>query len=64
MRTQLNRRHFLRGTGKLIEYGLGPLIGFTDENPANKILVASKNNQYAVSEFNHALIQSQPFQSK
>jgi hypothetical protein len=51
-------------TEALIEYGLGRPFGFTDEDLANEILVASKNKQYAVSEFIHALVQSKPFQSK
>jgi hypothetical protein len=51
-------------TEALIEYGLGRPFGFTDEGLANGILVASKDKQYAVSEFIHALVQSKPFQSK
>ena len=51
-------------TEALIEYGLGRPFGFTDEELANEILVAAKDNQYAVSEFIHALVQSKPFQSK
>ena len=56
---------FARGfTEHLIEYALGRPFGFTDEGLANEILVASKDKQYAVSEFIHALVQSRPFQSK
>ncbi|MBB65615.1 MAG: hypothetical protein CMO81_11195 [Waddliaceae bacterium] len=56
---------FARGfTEALIEYGLGRPFGFTDEDLANEILVASKDKQYAVREFIHALVQSKPFQSK
>lgn len=60
-----HQEDFARGfTEALIEYGLGRPFGFTDEDLANEILVASKNKQYAVSEFIHALVQSRPFQSK
>ena len=59
------KEEFARGfTEALIEYGLGRPFGFTDEGLANGILVASKDKQYAVSEFIHALVQSKPFQSK
>ena len=56
---------FARGfTEDLIEYALGRPFGFTDADLANEILVASKDKQYSVSEFIHALVQSKPFQSK
>ena len=56
---------FARGfTEALIQYGLGRPFGFTDEDLASEILDASKDKQYAVSEFIHALVQSKPFQSK
>ena len=56
---------FTRGfTEALIEYGLGRQFGFTDEDLANEILTAAKDEQYTVSEFIHALVQSKPFQSK
>ena len=56
---------FARGfTEALIEYGLGRPFGFTDEDLANEILTAAKNEQYAVGEFIHALVQSKPFQRK
>jgi len=60
-----HKEDFARGfTEVLIQYGLGRLFGFTDENLANEILAASKDKQYAVSEFIHALVQSKAFQSK
>ncbi|PHR86039.1 MAG: hypothetical protein COA78_38420, partial [Blastopirellula sp.] len=56
---------FARGfTETLIEYGLGRPFGFTDEDLANEILAAAKDEHYTVSEFIHALVQSKPFQSK
>ena len=56
---------FARGfTEALIEYGLGRPFGFTDERLAYGILVASKDKQYAVSEFIHALVQSEAFRTK
>jgi len=56
---------FSRGfTEALIEYGLGRPFGFTDETLANEILAAAKDEQYSVSEFIHALVQSKPFQRK
>ena len=48
----------------LIEYALGRPFGFTDEDLANDIVTTSKNKQFAVSEFIHALVQSEPFQTK
>ncbi len=56
---------FSRGfTEQMIEYALGRPFSFTDEGLANEILVASKNKQFAISEFIHALVQSKQFQSK
>ena len=56
---------FARGfTKHLIEYALGRPFGFTDEELANEILVASKDKQYSLSEFIHALVLSKPFHSK
>ena len=56
---------FARGfTEALIEYGLGRPFGFTDEDLANEILTAAKDEHYSVSEFIHALVQSKPFQQK
>ncbi len=51
-------------TEALIEYGLGRPFGFTDEALVNEILATAKDEQYTVSEFIHALVQSKPFQSK
>ncbi|MDA7873822.1 DUF1592 domain-containing protein [Rhodopirellula sp.] len=60
-----HQEDFARGfTEALIEYGLGRPFGFTDEELANEILVASEDRQYAVREFIHALVQSEAFQSK
>ena len=60
-----NERDFARGfTEHLIEYALGRPYGFTDEGFVNEILSASRSKQYAVSEFIHALVQSDPFQTK
>lgn len=60
-----HQEDFTRGFAEaLIQYGLGRPYGFTDEGLANEILVASKDRQYAISEFIHALVQSKPFQSK
>jgi hypothetical protein len=59
------REEFSRSfTEALIEYGLGRPFGFTDEDLVNEILAAAKDEQYTVSEFIHALVQSQPFQRK
>jgi hypothetical protein len=56
---------FSRGfTEQMIEYALGRPFSFTDEELANEILVASKDKQFAIREFIHALVQSKPFQSK
>ncbi|MDA7667580.1 DUF1592 domain-containing protein [bacterium] len=56
---------FARGfTEHLIEYALGRLFGFIDENLSDEIVTASRSKQYAVSEFIHALVQSKPFQTK
>ena len=60
-----HKEDFARGFAEaLIEYGLGRPFGFTDEDLANEILVASKDKQYSIREFIHALVQSKPFQSK
>ena len=56
---------FARGFSEhLIEYALGRPFGFTDENLSDEIVNASMKKQYVVSEFVHALVQSQPFQTK
>lgn len=56
---------FARGfTEHLIEYALGRPFGFTDEDLANQIVTAAKAKHYNVSEFIHALTQSEAFQTK
>ncbi len=56
---------FARGfTEHLIGYGLGRPFGFTDEDLANEIVAAAKKEDFAVSEFIRALVQSEPFQKK
>jgi hypothetical protein len=56
---------FTRGfTEHLIEYALGRPFGFTDEDLANDIVSSAKNEQFAVSEFVHALVQSKAFRTK
>ena len=56
---------FARGfTEALIEYGLGRPFGFTDEDLANQILAAAKDEQYSAAAFIHALVLSKPFQQK
>ena len=67
MRDRIAEREedFARGfTEHLIEYALGRPYGFTDEDLTNQILTASKDKQYAVSEFIHALVQSKAFRTK
>ena len=51
-------------TEALIEYGLGRPFGFTDESLVTEILTAAKEEDYLVSSFIHALVQSKEFQSK
>jgi hypothetical protein len=56
---------FARGfTEHLIEYALGRPFGFTDEDLANEIVSSAKRKQFALSEFVHALLRSEPFQTK
>jgi hypothetical protein len=56
---------FARGfTEHLIEYALGRPFGFTDEDLANAIVSSAKSNQFALSEFVHALIKSEKFRTK
>ncbi len=56
---------FARGfTEALIEYGLGRPFGFTDEDLANGILSAAKEEGYSVSAFIQALVSSEPFRRK
>ena len=56
---------FARGfTEHLIGYGLGRPFGFTDEDLANEITSAAKEEDYSVSAFVHALVQSKAFITK
>ena len=57
--------HFAQGlTESLIEYGLGRPYGFTDQDLAVEIIQAAKQEDYELSSFIHALVQSKPFQTK
>jgi hypothetical protein len=56
---------FARGfTEHLIEYAIGRPFGFADEDLANEIVVSAKSKQFSLSEFFHALIQSEAFRTK
>ena len=56
---------FARGfTEHLIGYALGRPFGFTDDTLANEILDSAKQKTYSVSEFIHALVQSEAFHEK
>ena len=56
---------FARGfTEHLIGYGLGRAFGFTDEDLAAGILASAKKEEFSVSEFIHALVQSKAFSTK
>ena len=56
---------FARGfTEALIAYALGRPFGFTDEDLALDILGTARKEQYSVSEFVHALVQSKAFATK
>ncbi|MEN9020153.1 MAG: DUF1585 domain-containing protein, partial [Verrucomicrobiales bacterium] len=56
---------FARGfTEHLIAYALGRPYGFTDEPLANQIMASAEENEFAVSEFLHALVQNEAFKSK
>lgn len=56
---------FARGfTEHLIEYALGRQFAFTDEDLADEIVSAARDKEFAVSEFIHALTQSQAFRTK
>ena len=56
---------FARGfTEHLIEYALGRAFGFTDEDLAKEIVGSARRKEFAVSEFIHALVQSQAFRTK
>ena len=56
---------FAKGfTEHLIGYGLGRPFGFTDEDLADEIVAAAKEQDYTVSEFIQALVMSEPFGRK
>ena len=56
---------FARGfTEALISYSIGRPFGFTDEELAQEILATASKEKNSVSEFVHALIQSQTFRTK
>ncbi|NNM30825.1 MAG: DUF1592 domain-containing protein, partial [Akkermansiaceae bacterium] len=56
---------FARGlTEHLISYGLGRPFGFTDEDLADEIVKVAKAENYSVSAFIQALVQSEPFHRK
>lgn len=56
---------FARGfTEHLIGYGLGRPFGFTDENLADEIVAAAKQEDYTVREFIQALVSSERFNQK
>ncbi len=56
---------FARGfVEHLVGYGLGRPFGFTDEDLADEIVSAAKEEDYSVSEFIQALVMSKPFQGK
>lgn len=43
---------------------MGRPFGFTDEELANEVVGSARSKEFAVSEFIHALVQSEPFRSK
>ena len=56
---------FSRGfTEHLIEYAIGRPFSFADEDLANEMVVSAKSKQFSLSEFVHALIQSEAFRIK
>ena len=56
---------FARGfTEHLIEYAIGRPFGFADEDLTNEIVVSAKSKQFSLSEFIHALVQSEAFRIK
>ena len=60
-----HQEDFARGfTEALIEYGLSRPFGFTDEDLANEIMSAAKDNGFAVSDIVQALVQTKEFRSK
>ncbi len=61
----LHEDDFARGfTEALIAYGLGRPYGFSDQSLADSILAHAKENQYQITAFINALIQSPSFQSR
>ncbi|HCA50570.1 MAG TPA: hypothetical protein DEP12_09200, partial [Planctomycetaceae bacterium] len=48
----------------LVEYALGRPFGFTDEDLANEIVTSAQSSDFSVSEFIHALVQSEAFRTK
>ena len=56
---------FARGLAEsLISYGLGRPYGFIDEPLADSLLQNAKENDFEISLFIHALVQSDTFQTK
>ena len=51
-------------TEHLIGYALGRPFGFADSKLANDIVSEAKAKDFAVSEFIHTLVQSEPFRRK
>ena len=51
-------------TEHLIGYALGRPFGFTDQEFADSIVTSAKAKDFALSEFIHALVQSEPFRMK
>ena len=51
-------------TEHLIEYALGRPYGFTDNELANEIVSSAKHQEFVVSAFIHAIVQSKAFQMK
>ncbi len=59
------KEDFARGfTEHLIEYALGRPFGFTDEDLAAEIVDSARNKEFVVSEFIHALTNSEAFRTK
>lgn len=56
---------FARGLASaLIEYGLGRPCGFSDEPLVDSLITHARSRDFALREFLHALIQSEPFHLK
>jgi mono/diheme cytochrome c family protein len=56
---------FARGLASaLVEYGLGRPCGFSDETLVDSLVAQAKQRDFALREFLHALIQSEPFHRK